>query len=59
MAVISKAVLKEFAEKYPEAEAALMKWYIETQAADWKNFSEVKRPSIQPMLWQMTGIFLI
>jgi mRNA-degrading endonuclease HigB of HigAB toxin-antitoxin module len=36
MAVISKAVLKEFAEKYPDAEAALMKWYNETQAAEWR-----------------------
>jgi mRNA interferase HigB len=43
MVVISKAVLKEFAEKCPDAEAALMKWYNETQAADWKNFSELKK----------------
>ena len=43
MVVISKAVLKEFAEKYPDAEAALTKWYNETHAADWRNFSEVKK----------------
>ena len=43
MVVISKAVLKEFAEKYPDAEAALMKWYNEIQAADWRNFSELKK----------------
>jgi mRNA interferase HigB len=43
MVVISKAVLKEFAGKYPDAEAALMKWYNETQAADWRNFSELKK----------------
>jgi mRNA interferase HigB len=43
MVVISKAVLKEFAEKYPDAEAALMKWHNETQAADWRNFNELKR----------------
>lgn len=43
MVVISKAVLKEFAEKYPDAETALTKWYNETQAANWRNFSELKR----------------
>jgi len=43
MVVISKAVLKEFAEEYPDAEPALMKWYNETQAADRRNFSELKR----------------
>ncbi|MBN9383037.1 MAG: type II toxin-antitoxin system HigB family toxin [Chitinophagaceae bacterium] len=43
MIVISKAVLKEFAEKYPDAEAALTKWYNETQAADWRSFSELKK----------------
>jgi len=43
MVVISKAVLKEFAEEYPDAEPALMKWYNETQAADWRNFSELRR----------------
>jgi hypothetical protein len=29
MVVISKAVLKEFAEKHPDAETALFKWYNE------------------------------
>jgi mRNA interferase HigB len=43
MVVISKAVLKEFAEKHPDAETALFKWYNETQAAAWKNFSDLKR----------------
>ena len=43
MVVISKAVLKEFAEKNPDADTALNKWYSETKAADWRNFSELKR----------------
>lgn len=43
MVVISKAVLKEFGEKYPDVEVALMKWYSETQAADWRNFSDLKK----------------
>ncbi len=43
MVVISKAILKEFAEKNPDADIALNKWYSETKAADWRNFSELKR----------------
>ena len=43
MVVLSKAVLREFAEKYPDAEAALIKWYDETQAANWKNYSHLKK----------------
>jgi mRNA interferase HigB len=38
MVVISKAVLKEFAEKHPDAETALFKWYNETRTADWRSF---------------------
>ena len=43
MVVISRATLNEFAEKYPDSKSALIKWYDETKAADWKNFSEVKK----------------
>src|SRR6266704_1904280 len=43
MVVISKAILKAFSEKYPDAEPALEKWYCDTKAADWKNFTEVKK----------------
>ena len=43
MVIISKAILKEFAEKYPDAEFDLMKWYNETQTADWRNFSDLKK----------------
>ena len=46
MVVISKAVLREFAEKHPDApdaEAALTKWYNETKAAEWRNFSDLKK----------------
>lgn len=43
MVVISKAVLREFAEKHPDAEAAVTKWYYETKAADWRNFSDLKK----------------
>lgn len=43
MVVISKAVLKALSKKYPDAEIALEKWYKETKAASWENFTEVKR----------------
>jgi mRNA interferase HigB len=43
MVIISKAILNEFSRKHPEAESALLKWYNETKAADWSNFSDLKR----------------
>jgi mRNA interferase HigB len=42
MVVLSKAILKEFAEKYPDSRLALEKWYDEVKKADWGNFTEVK-----------------
>jgi mRNA interferase HigB len=43
MVIISRGVLNEFSVKCPDSETALIKWYHETKAADWKNFSEVKK----------------
>ena len=43
MVVISKTILNELSEEHPAAEATLIKWYNETQVADWSNFSDVKR----------------
>ncbi|HVZ97642.1 MAG TPA: type II toxin-antitoxin system HigB family toxin [Chitinophagaceae bacterium] len=43
MVIISKAILKEFAERYPDVEKALTKWYWDTRVANWKNFHEVKK----------------
>lgn len=43
MVIISKAIIKDFSKKYPDAEIALQKWYEETKAADWENFTEVKK----------------
>ena len=28
---------------HPDAHAALLKWYVETVAADWRNFTAVKK----------------
>ena len=43
MVIISKTIIRDFSEKYPDAEIALGKWYEETKTANWKNFTEVKR----------------
>lgn len=43
MVIISKTAIREFAEKHPDAENALAKWYDDTKAANWKNFTELKR----------------
>lgn len=43
MVIISKAIIRDFSGKYPDAEIALQKWYEETKGANWKNFTEVKK----------------
>jgi mRNA interferase HigB len=43
MVIISKAILKEFAQKHPDAEIGLEKWYNDTKSASWKNFAEAKK----------------
>ncbi|GAC1395245.1 MAG: type II toxin-antitoxin system HigB family toxin [Sediminibacterium sp.] len=43
MVIISKAILKEFAEKHPDTGNALEKWYSDTGSKDWKNFAAVKQ----------------
>ena len=43
MVIISKAVLQQFIEQYPDSGKAIGKWYEDTKAANWKNCSEVKK----------------
>lgn len=43
MVIISKAILRDFSERYPESHAALYKWYEETKAAHWKDFAAIKK----------------
>ena len=43
MVVISRGILNEFSVICPDSESALIKWYQETKAADWKNFNDVKK----------------
>jgi mRNA interferase HigB len=42
MVIISKAALRDFSQRFPDAEDALEKWYDETKAADWQNFPAMK-----------------
>ena len=42
MVVLSKAILMSFVERFPETEEAIFRWYGQTSAANWKNFSEMK-----------------
>jgi len=43
MVIISKATLQQFVEHYPDCGKAIDKWYEDTKAANWKNFSEVRK----------------
>lgn len=40
--IIARKTLNEYGNKYPEAKAALQKWYHELLEADFKNFNELK-----------------
>ena len=43
MRVIAVKTLKDFWEKSPEAEQALLAWYEEAEAAQWNNPNELKQ----------------
>ncbi|MGN6211984.1 type II toxin-antitoxin system HigB family toxin [Parafilimonas sp.] len=43
MVIISKATIQAFIQKHPDGEGALERWYNDTKAANWKDFSEVKK----------------
>lgn len=43
MVVISKAILHDFITKHQDSASALEKWYEETRAGDWSNFTELKK----------------
>lgn len=42
MIIISKAIIREFSTKHPDAERPLDNWYELTANADWRNFNEMK-----------------
>ena len=42
MRVIAKRALREFWEKFPDAEDALKTWFAEAERATWSNPGEIK-----------------
>jgi len=42
MRIIAKRTLREFWERYPEAEEPLLAWYREVEKQDWDTPAEVK-----------------
>jgi len=42
MRVISKKALNEFIDKVPKAADSLLRWYMVSKEASWKNFSDMK-----------------
>ena len=43
MRVISRRKLREFWERYPDAEQPLKAWFSEASNAEWNNFAEVRQ----------------
>ena len=43
MRIIARRTLREFWEKYPDAEVPLAKWFKEVKRSGWKNFQELKK----------------
>lgn len=40
--IISKRMIREFWERFPDAEGPLKAWFSEAKAADWRNPAEIK-----------------
>lgn len=43
MRVIAKRTLKEFWERYPDAQSPLEAWHAEAKNADWKTSADIKQ----------------
>lgn len=43
MRVIKKSTLKLFIEKYPRAAEPLLRWYLISKAAEWRDFVGLKK----------------
>ena len=59
MRIIAKKTLVLFYQSNKDAETALEDWYEKTEKAEWDNFAQIKRHSLQPILWETTEWFLI
>ena len=42
MRIIAKGTIRDFWDKNPNSEQALLSWYKIARKAEWKNFNEVK-----------------
>jgi len=42
MVILSKRVIREFGERYPDAAEALRVWFAVVEAADWNSLPELK-----------------
>ncbi len=42
MRVVAKRTLREFWERYPDAEDALKAWFSETEVSIWRNPADIK-----------------
>lgn len=43
MRIVSKKMLVDYYETYPQAKNALAEWYEKTKEANWKSFADVKK----------------
>ncbi len=43
MHIITRKRLREFWEKYPNAQTSLTIWYQRTETAQWQNFTELRQ----------------
>ena len=43
MHIITRKRLREFWEKYPNAQTSLTIWYHRTETAQWQNFTELRQ----------------
>lgn len=43
MVIVSKAILRDYAERNPDVTKAIFNWYNLVREANWKNFSEMKK----------------
>ena len=57
MRIISKRRLREFWNKYSEAEKPLLAWYQTVKKAEWNNFTEVRETYRHADIYQDCVIF--
>lgn len=43
MVIIAKSTIKHFILRHPQAEVALLNWYLRTKESDWSSFTELKK----------------